>query len=100
VFDFTHVLAGPRSTQTLAEYGADVLHISSPTYPDTLPQHLCVDHGKHCAYLELTEPDDMNTARQLLSRADVFATTYRPAVNERFGLEPAELATVAGAPRF
>ncbi|HYY00866.1 MAG TPA: CoA transferase [Mycobacterium sp.] len=92
VFDFTHVLAGPRSTQTLAEYGADVLHISSPTHPDTLPQHLCVDHGKRCAYLELTDSDDMDVARGLLAGADVFATTYRPTVNERFGLLPAGLA--------
>jgi crotonobetainyl-CoA:carnitine CoA-transferase CaiB-like acyl-CoA transferase len=30
VLDFTHVLAGPRSSRTLAEFGADVLHISSP----------------------------------------------------------------------
>jgi crotonobetainyl-CoA:carnitine CoA-transferase CaiB-like acyl-CoA transferase len=40
VLDFTPVLAGPRSARTLADYGADVLHISSPTYPDTLAQHL------------------------------------------------------------
>jgi crotonobetainyl-CoA:carnitine CoA-transferase CaiB-like acyl-CoA transferase len=30
VLDFTHVLAAPRSARTLAEYGAEVLHISSP----------------------------------------------------------------------
>jgi hypothetical protein len=30
----THVLAGPRSTRSLAEYGAEVLHVSSPAYPD------------------------------------------------------------------
>lgn len=40
VLDFTHVLAGPRSARTLAEYGADVLHISTPSYPDTFAQHL------------------------------------------------------------
>ncbi len=51
VLDFTHVLAGPRSARTLAEYGADVLHITSPAFPDTLAQHLGVDEGKKCAYL-------------------------------------------------
>ena len=49
VLDFTHVLAGPRSARSLAEYGAEVLHISAPDYPDTLAQHLGVDVGKRCA---------------------------------------------------
>jgi CoA-transferase family III len=30
VLDFTHVLADPRSARSLAEYGAEVLHITSP----------------------------------------------------------------------
>jgi len=92
VVDFTHVLAGPHSTQTLAEFGADVLHISSANHPDTLAQHLCVDHGKRCAYLELTRPDGMERMNRLLAEADVFATSYRPGVNERFGLTPSEIA--------
>lgn len=92
VLDFTHVLAGPRSTQTLAEYGADVLHISSPHHPDTLAQHLCVDHGKRCAYLDLTNALDAAAMRTLTAGADVLASTYRPSVNERFGLTATELA--------
>ena len=46
VLDFTHVLAGPRRSRTLAEYGAEVLHISSPFYADSLAQHLGVDVGE------------------------------------------------------
>lgn len=85
VLDFTHVLAGPRSARTLAEYGADVLHISSPWFADTLAQHLGVDAGKYDAFLDLRYDHDMATMRQLAATADVFASTYRPAVNERFG---------------
>lgn len=92
VLDFTHVLAGPRSTQTLAEYGADVLHVSSPRHPDTLAQHLCVDRGKRCTYLDLARESDAQQMRTLLADADVFASTYRPTVNERFDLTPAALA--------
>ena len=95
VLDFTHVLAGPRSTRTLAEYGAEVLHISSPWYVDTLPQHLGVDVGKFNAYLDLRSEEDMATMRQLAATADVFASTYRPPVNERFGLLPEQLATAS-----
>ena len=77
VLDFTHVLAGPRSARTLAEYGAEVLHISSPWFADTLAQHLGVDAGKYDAYLDLRDEKDMATMRQLAATADVFASTYR-----------------------
>jgi crotonobetainyl-CoA:carnitine CoA-transferase CaiB-like acyl-CoA transferase len=92
VLDFTHVLAGPRSARTLAEYGADVLHISSPSYPDTFAQHLGVDIGKRCAYLDLRDPSDLARMHELARTADVFTTTYRGTVNRRFGLEARELA--------
>ena len=95
VLDFTHVLAGPRSARTLAEYGADVLHISSPWFADTLPQHLGVDTGKYDAYLDLRDEKDMATMWQLAATADVFASSYRPAVNERFGLLPGRLAAAS-----
>jgi crotonobetainyl-CoA:carnitine CoA-transferase CaiB-like acyl-CoA transferase len=95
VLDFTHVLAGPRSARTLAEYGAEVLHISSPWYADTLAQHLGVDAGKYDAYLDLRYDDDLATMWRLAATADVFACTYRPAVIERFGLGPAALAAAS-----
>jgi len=92
VLDFTHVLAGPRSARTLAEYGADVLHITSPSYPDTFAQHLGVDIGKRCAYLDLREEADLATMHDLAATADVFTTTYRGSVNRRFGLDAQDLA--------
>ena len=78
VLDFTHVLAGPRITRTLVEYGADVLHITSPAYPDTLAQHLGVDEGKKCAYLDLREAADREKMQRLARQADVFTNSYRP----------------------
>jgi crotonobetainyl-CoA:carnitine CoA-transferase CaiB-like acyl-CoA transferase len=92
VLDFTHVLAGPRSTRSLAEYGAEVLHVSSPAYPDTLAQHLGVDIGKRCTYLDLRNSEENATMHHLAAEADVFASTYRSSVNQRFGLTPIELA--------
>lgn len=92
VLDFTHVLAGPRSARTLAEYGADVLHISSPSFPDTFAQHLGVDIGKRCAYLDLRGQSDLMRMHELARTADVFTTTYRGSVNRRFDLEAKDLA--------
>jgi crotonobetainyl-CoA:carnitine CoA-transferase CaiB-like acyl-CoA transferase len=93
VMDFTHVLAGPHSTQTLAELGAEVLHISAASHSDTPTQHLGAALGKYCAYLDLTKDEQLKKMHELSADADVFATSYRPAVNERFGLTPAELAS-------
>jgi len=91
VLDFTHVLAGPRSARTLANYGAQVLHISSPYHGDTLPQNLLVNPGKHLAYLDLNQPENMVQMRTLAAGADVFTTSYRPAVNRKFELMPENL---------
>ena len=95
VLDFTHVLAGPRSARTLAEYGADVLHITSPAFPDTLAQHLGVDEGKKCAYLDLRAAADRDSMQRLARQADVFTNSYRPGVTKSFGLSPAELAATS-----
>jgi crotonobetainyl-CoA:carnitine CoA-transferase CaiB-like acyl-CoA transferase len=95
VLDFTHVLAGPRSARTLAEYGADVLRITSPAYPDTFAQHLGVDEGKKSAYLDLRGATDRETMQRLARQADVFTNSYRPGVGTHFGLSAAELAAAS-----
>lgn len=87
VTDFTHVLAGPRSARSLAQYGADVLHISSPYHRDTVSQNLLVNIGKRNAYLLLTESSSLARMHQLISESDVFVCSYRPGVAERFGLQ-------------
>jgi len=92
VLDFTHVLAGPHSTQCLAEFGAGVLHVSSALHPDTLAQHLGVDMGKYCTYLDLGEESQLKTMHELAVGADVLVSSYRESVAQRFGLSPAELA--------
>ncbi len=91
VVDFTHVLAGPRSARSLAQYGAEVLHISSPYHRDTVAQNLLVNIGKRNAYLLLTESTSLERMRGLISDADVFVCSYRPEVAQRFGLQVANL---------
>lgn len=88
VLDFTHVLAGPRSTQILAEFGAEVLHISSPYYPDVLAQNLLTNHGKRSAYLDLNKKEDLYKMNNLLVDTDIFANSYRLSVLEKFNLLP------------
>ena len=72
MFDMTHVLAGPRSAMSLAEFGANVLHVASPTHLDPKTINLGVNHGKKSTFLDLQDAGDLNTLQQLLTQADVF----------------------------
>lgn len=92
VLDMTHVLAGPRSTRSLAQYGANVLHITSPYNPDTVSQNLLVNMGKRSAYLQLTESRNLAKMRELATQADVFALSYRASVAQKFGFDPASFS--------
>ena len=90
VLDLTHVLAGPRSTMTLAEFGAQVLHVSSPYHSDPKAINLSVNAGKKSSFLDLRSKEDYATMKTLLSQADVFAQSYRASVVENFSLSADE----------
>ena len=83
--DLTRVLAGPVSGRTLAEHGADVLHITSPKLPSVPPYVLATNPGKLSAYLDLDAPDDADQLLGLASEADVFVQGYRAGALERRG---------------
>jgi hypothetical protein len=76
VLDCTHVIGGPVTARTLAEFGADVLHISKPNYPDHLNWRLETDIGKRAAYCDFEDESDMRSFFGLLQNADVFTCSY------------------------
>lgn len=76
VLDCTHVIGGPITARTLAEFGADVLHLSRIDYPDHLNMRLETDIGKRAAYCDLRDPSDRETFGRLLQDADVFTCSY------------------------
>ncbi|MFG2503722.1 CoA transferase [Streptomyces sp. NPDC048441] len=92
VLDLTRVIAGPVATRTLALLGADVLRVDSPRLPELPDQHADTGFGKRSATLDLTERADRRTFDELLARADVVVTGYRPGALDRFGLTPEALA--------
>jgi crotonobetainyl-CoA:carnitine CoA-transferase CaiB-like acyl-CoA transferase len=89
--DLTRVLAGPVSGRTLAEHGAEVLHIASPTLPSVPPYVLATNPGKLSAYLDLDSPDDADQLLSLVSDADLFVQGYRSGALERRGFGVGEL---------
>jgi len=87
--DLTRVLAGPASARTLAEHGAEVLHIAGPDLPSVPPYVLATNAGKLSAYLDLDDPNDADQLLGLVGEADVFVQGFRGGALERrgFGIE-------------
>jgi len=94
VLDLTRVLAGPTCARTLAEHGADVLHVRSPKLPSIEPFVIDTNPGKRSCYLDLELSDDAQRLRALASEADVFSQGYRPGALARRGFSPQALAAI------
>jgi len=92
VLDLTRVLAGPSSARTLAEHGADVLKITAAHLPNLGYQEFDTGHGKLSAQLDLREPAQLATLKDLARQTDVFVQGYRPGTLGNRGLSPEELA--------
>ena len=88
VLDLTRVIAGPECGRQLASHGADVLLVTSPHLPNL--RSLVVDFGlgKLSASLDLRRPEASERLRELITRTDVFAQSYRPGALARLGFTP------------
>lgn len=99
VADFSRVLAGPLTSMTLGDLGADVVKVEPPSGDDTRAWHppadergratyyLTVNRNKRSVVLDLKDEDDLELARELTRRADVLVENYRPDTMGRFGLD-------------
>lgn len=90
VLDCTHVIGGPITGRTLAEFGADVLHLSKPNYPDHPNWRMETDIGKRAAYCDFNDERDMREFFKLLQTTDVFTCSYLN-LDQR-GISPKRLA--------
>jgi crotonobetainyl-CoA:carnitine CoA-transferase CaiB-like acyl-CoA transferase len=99
VVDFTRVVAGPACTQTLADFGAEVIKIENPEGGDDSRAYehaetggesaafLSLNRNKRDIALDLTTPAAREVARDLISRADVVVENFSASVMEKFGLD-------------
>lgn len=92
VLDLTRVLAGPTISRTLAEFGAEVLHIGAPHLPDLNSSQADTGHGKRRAHLNLNVTADQQCLRELIRGADVFSQSYRTGRLARRGFAPEQVA--------
>lgn len=100
VIDFTRLLAGPYATMTLAELGADVIKVEKPDAGDDTrawgPPFVgedsayfhAINRGKRSVALDLTKPEGLQQALDLIATADVVVESFRPGVAERLGVGP------------
>lgn len=96
IIDLTNVVSGPMATMMLADQGADVIKVERADGDFT--RQLATRRGGHSAsylnnnrnkrsiVLDLKNPDDLETVKQLVADADVFVQNFRPGVVERLGL--------------
>jgi crotonobetainyl-CoA:carnitine CoA-transferase CaiB-like acyl-CoA transferase len=98
VADFSRILAGPYATMLLADLGAEVVKVESPTGDDTRTWQppvrdgvstyfLGVNRNKRSVALDLKDPDDLASAQELARRADIIVENFRPGGLSRFGLD-------------
>jgi len=109
VADFSRVLAGPLASMYLADLGATVIKVERPRVGDDTrawgppfvgdvsTYYTSVNRNKLSVTLDLGDPADLELARTLARRADVFIENFRPGKLRDFGLDAARV--LAANPR-
>jgi crotonobetainyl-CoA:carnitine CoA-transferase CaiB-like acyl-CoA transferase len=104
VVDFTRVVAGPVCTQTLADFGAEVIKIENPDGGDDTRHYehadlagesaafVSLNRNKRGIALDLTKPEGCDVARELIARADVVVENFSSGVMKKYGIDYASVA--------
>ncbi|TGO57115.1 hypothetical protein BCON_0069g00090 [Botryotinia convoluta] len=88
VLELCRIIAGPAMGRTLAEYGAQVIKVTSPNLSDVPFFQVDGNTGKHTADIDLKTPAGRAMFEELLKSADVILDGYRPGALERLGYGP------------
>jgi benzylsuccinate CoA-transferase BbsF subunit len=92
ILDFTHVFAGPFCTRTLADLGADVVHVESPSRdPGDRHRATYAHRNKRSIALDLKNPAGHAVATRLARDADVIVENFSTGVMRRLKLDYASL---------
>ncbi|MFM5954395.1 MAG: CaiB/BaiF CoA transferase family protein [Novosphingobium sp.] len=114
VLDLSRVLAGPWSTQILADFGADVFKVEQPVRGDDtrgwgppflkLPDgsddpresayYLCANRNKRSAAIDIADPKGADLIRQLAEQADVLVENFKVGGLAKYGLDYATIKAI------
>ena len=105
VLDFSTLLPGPFASLLLADMGAEVLRVESPTRMDLLrvlpphdqgtsASHAYLNRNKRSLALDLKQAEALEIVRELVKDYDIVLEQFRPGVMERLGLGYAALKAI------
>jgi crotonobetainyl-CoA:carnitine CoA-transferase CaiB-like acyl-CoA transferase len=98
VLDMSAVLMGPLATQTLGDYGADVIKVEAPAgdvlrqvgpmrNPGMGPLYMNANRSKRAICLNVKTPEGMEALKRLIKASDIFVFNFRQSAMKRLGLE-------------
>jgi len=105
VLDFTQVELGPCCTQTLGDFGADVLKVERPGAGDLAREHMkhacgesavfwSLNRNKRSVAIDVRSPLGREAVLRLAKKADVLVHNFRPGVMERLGFGYEDLRAI------
>ena len=108
VLDFTTLLPGPLATLMLADLGADVVRVESPTRPDLARLappyveddgpisclHAYLNRNKRSLALDLKKAESVILIERMIKEYDIVVEQFRPGVMERLGLSFERLSAI------
>ncbi|MCH7336562.1 CaiB/BaiF CoA-transferase family protein [Acinetobacter sp. NIPH 2699] len=105
VLDFSTLLPGPFASMYLADMGAEVIHIESPTRPDLVrimppyangqaTAHSYLNRNKQSIALDLKDASNIELIKNKISEFDIVLEQFRPDVMRRLGLDYETLSEI------
>jgi crotonobetainyl-CoA:carnitine CoA-transferase CaiB-like acyl-CoA transferase len=112
VLDLTRVLAGPWATQTLADFGAEVIKIEKPGdgddtrgwgppfvknadgSPGDAAYFQSANRGKHSVCIDMANPEGQSLIRELAKQSDIVIENFKVGGLKKYGLDYESLKAV------
>ncbi len=105
VLDFSTLLPGPFASMVLADLGADVVRVESPTRGDPVqvlpPQagkvsaaHTTINRSKRSIAVDLKNEQGKEVIKKLINDFDIVLEQFRPGVMDRLGVGYEELSKI------
>ncbi len=105
VLDFSTLLPGPFASMILADLGADVVRVESPTRGDPVqvlpPQagkvsaaHTTINRSKRSIAVDLKNPQGKEVIKALVKEFDIVLEQFRPGVMDRLGVGYQDLKAI------
>jgi len=106
VLDAATFLAGPFCASIFSEFGAEVIKVEHPDFPDPMRNigmkaetgdsltFLSEGRNKRTVTLNLSKPEGAELFRQLVRQSDVVVENFRPGTMEKWGLGYKDLVAI------